>query len=235
MVEDIRFTITVEQKDGQGEGVSAADATQRGGSRTDAATAGAVAGSLTGGGKQNEALKNISKKYKFGGITEEGDLLIGKDTDLRGFFKAGRKGELSSSAKSGASNTLNKGLGSAKGFAAGGGAAQIRGFIGALFAHPYFLVALLAAGIIQAAIKQHFSDGAPGDRRLKLLIEEQVIDGLQREQLREIRTGKQIIRVSSAAGLGGRTGSYNSNLADINRGRYIEIDQNDPSHKNIQP
>lgn len=107
------------------------------------------------------------------------------------------------------------------------------GALSVVLTNPAVLAALAAYGIFSVALDQYFKDGAAGDRRLKLLIEEQIIASAERERLRELRKGTQTIRVSSAAGLRGRPGSVNSNLAEINRGNYFNIDINEADYKNV--
>ena len=85
-------------------------------------------------------------------------------------------------------------------------------------------VSLIALEAAKYVTQVWFGPGGPGDRRLRVDIEEQINTFARRQELADRNLGKSIVRATTAAGLRGRVGSVGGNLEDLRAGRQRDID-----------
>jgi len=88
-------------------------------------------------------------------------------------------------------------------------------------AAPIIAPILIAKGMMDLIIHELTKDGAPFDRRLKIIIEKQVAKLMNRDILKQIRGGQVEVRVTTSSTLRGVRGNQGSNLSIYTQGRPI--------------
>ena len=88
-------------------------------------------------------------------------------------------------------------------------------------AAPIIAPILIAKGLMDLIIHELTKDGAPFDRRLKILIEKQVAKLMNRDVLKQIRAGQIEVRVTTSSTLRGVRGNQGDNLSIYTKGRPV--------------
>ena len=88
-------------------------------------------------------------------------------------------------------------------------------------AAPIIAPILIAKGLMDLIIHELTKDGAPFDRRLKILIEKQVAKLMNRDVLKQIRAAQVEVRVTTSSTLRGVRGNQGDNLSIYTKGRPV--------------